>query len=61
MKKTIETIVSLEEMKNFCREHNLCSQVAELNFNGDNLEGALEWVYDAHTLTKAEFTKKYFG
>lgn len=53
--------VSIEEMKDFCRKNNLCSQVAELNFEGNNLEGALTWVYDAHTMTNEEFRKKYFG
>ena len=53
--------ITIEEMKNFCKENNLCKLVAELNSDGNNLEGALQWVYDSHTMTTEEFRKKYFG
>lgn len=55
MKKTIK------EMEQFCRENNLCALVKELNYDGNNFEGALEYVYDQHTLTKDEFVRKYFA
>lgn len=52
---------NLESMKQYLREHNLASQVREFTALGASSEAAIEYVYDAHTLTKAEFNAKYFG
>jgi len=53
--------MTIEDKKNWVREHGLVDQVAELNrFAFDDLEVALDYVIDAHTLTKAEFIAKYF-
>jgi len=52
---------NLEMMKQFLREHDLTSQVREFTQCGASSEDAIEYVYDAHTLTKEEFKAKYFG
>ena len=51
----------IEEMKNFLKENNLTHLVRELVEGGCNVDGAIEWVYDSHTLGKEEFRHKYFG
>lgn len=61
MKKTTETMVTIEEMKNYIKENGWCHLVRELNFDGNSLDEALEYVYDQHTLTKEEFYNKYFA
>ena len=52
---------NLEAMKQYLREHNLVSQVREFTQCGTSSEDAIEYVYDAHTLSKEEFKAKYFG
>jgi len=61
MKKTIETQVTIEEMKNYIKENGWCHLVRELNYDGNSTEEAIEYVYDQHTLTKEEFVEKYFA
>lgn len=53
--------VSLEQKKQYLRDHNLTKFAKELNPSGSNEKGAVEYVYDQHTLSKEEFRKKYFG
>ena len=55
------TECQFEMMKQFLREHDLTSQVREFTQCGASSEDAIEYVYDAHTLTKEEFKAKYFG
>ena len=52
---------NLETKMEVIKKHNLCKMVAELNANGNNLEGAVNWVYDSIVLNKEDFRKKYFG
>lgn len=53
---------SLEMMKNFIRERGLTGQVRELVSGlGLTSADAIEYVYDAHNLSKAAFAAKYFG
>lgn len=51
---------TIEEMKNYLREHDLTSQVREFTRLGCESEAAIEYVYDAHTLSNDEFKAKYF-
>lgn len=51
----------IEEMKSFLKENNLTHLVRELVAGGSDSDGAIEWVYDSHTLSRQEFLKKYFG
>ena len=53
--------VTMEHMICYIKEHKLESLVAELNLDGDNFEGAVQWVYDGRTMSKDEFRRKYFG
>lgn len=59
----MKNIATLEEKKNYIREHNLSHLVRELNMNGskEGAESAIDWVYDSETMSKAEFRMKYFG
>ena len=53
---------NLEMMKQYIREHNLCRRVRELVEGADmDSADAIEYVYDAHTLSKSAFVAKYFG
>ena len=53
---------NLEMMKQYIREHNLCGRVRELVEGADmDSADAIEYVYDAHILSKEEFVAKYFG
>lgn len=53
---------NLEMMKQYIREHNLCGRVRELVDGADmDFADAIEYVYDAHILSKEEFVAKYFG
>lgn len=53
---------SLEMMKNYIRERGLTGQVRELVSGlGMTSAEAIEYVYDAHTLSKEVFAAKYFG
>ena len=52
----------MEVMKKYLKENNLTQQVRELVFGaGMSAEEAIEYVYDAHTLSNQEFASKYFG
>lgn len=53
---------NLEMMKNYIRERGLTGQVRELVSGIDMTPAdAIEYVYDAHTLSKSAFVAKYFG
>ena len=53
---------SIEVMKNYVREHGLTGQVRELVSGIDMTPAdAIEYVYDAHSLSKSAFAAKYFG
>lgn len=53
---------NIEMMKNYVREHGLIGQVRELVSGTDMTPAdAIEYVYDAHTLSKSAFVAKYFG
>ena len=53
---------NIEMMKNYVREHGLTGQVRELVSGIDMTPAdAIEYVYDAHTLSKSAFVAKYFG
>lgn len=55
-------MANLEMMKNYIRERGLTGQVRELVSGlGMTPADAIEYVYDAHTLSKAAFAAKYFG
>lgn len=53
---------NIEMMKQYIRENNLTGQVREL-VNGADMdsEDAIEYVYDAHVMSKKDFAAKYFG
>ena len=57
--KNVEEMKTVEEMKAYIREHNLIGQVQEFLELGSDPEGAIEYVYDSHVLTKEEFVEKY--
>lgn len=50
----------IEMMKQYVIDHHLERFVKELNSQGNNFEGALEWVYDQNTMTPQEFKRKYY-
>ena len=54
---------TIEEMKNYIKANNLTHLVREMNMDGTEAgaNAAIEYVYDGHTLSKEEFTAKYFG
>ena len=52
---------NLEAMKQYLMDHNLTSQVREFTQCGTSSKDAIEYVYDAHTMSKEDFAKKYFG
>lgn len=53
---------NIEMMKQYIRENNLTGQVRELVNGADmNSEDAIEYVYDAHVMSKKDFAAKYFG
>ena len=52
---------TMDQMVDYIKEHGLERLVAELNFDGGNFHGAVQWVYDGHTMSREEFRKKYFG
>ena len=54
MKKTVE------EMKTYIKENGYTRFVCELRSAGFDLEEAVEYVYDQHTLTREDFRAKYF-
>jgi hypothetical protein len=53
---------NIEMMKQYIRENSLTGQVREL-VNGADMdsEDAIEYVYDAHVMSKKDFAAKYFG
>lgn len=53
---------NIEMMKQYIRENNLTGQVREL-VNGADMDSkdAIEYVYDAHVMSKKDFAAKYFG
>lgn len=59
----MKNIVTLEEKKNYIREHNLSHLVKELNTDGseESTKAAIDLVYDSKTMCKADFRMKYFG
>ena len=50
----------MTEMKQYLVENNLTRFVRELVDGGFTSEGAIEYVYDQHTLSNEEFTAKYW-
>lgn len=58
----METI-TLEEKKDYLRKNNLTHLVRELNVDHskEGAEAAIKMVYDAHTMTKEDYRKKYYG
>ena len=52
---------NLEAMKDYLREHNLTKQVIEFTQCDVDSENAIEYVFDAHTMTSEEFKAKYFN
>lgn len=60
---TMKTAITLEEKKDFIREHNLSHLVRELNIDHskEGAEAAIEMVYDQKTMTKEDYRMKYFG
>lgn len=57
---SVEEKSKIEMMKEYVKEHHLERFVKELNSQGNNFEGALEWVYDQNTMTPEEFKEKYY-
>jgi len=51
----------LEMMKQYLRDNNLTSQVREFTQIGVTAEGAIEYVYDAHTMSREDFKAKYLN
>lgn len=51
----------IEEMKSYLKENGLAHLVKELVDGGIDVDGAVEYVYDSHTLEKEAFVAKYFG
>ena len=51
---------AMTEMKQYLVENNLTRFVRELVDGGFTSEGAIEYVYDQHTLSNEEFTAKYW-
>lgn len=52
--------ITIEEKKRFLKENNLTHLVRELaEYEGS--EYAINYVYDAHTISRDEFRKKYWG
>ena len=52
---------SIGEMKEYIKKNNLTHLVRELVGGDVEPEGAIEYVYDSHTLGKEQFIEKYFG
>lgn len=51
---------TFEEMKQYILDNNLSHLVRELTHNAEStVKSAVEYVYDAHTMTNFEFAAKY--
>lgn len=53
---------NIELMKDYVKKNNLTHLVRELVFglDMDDVNAAIEYVYDSHVLDKEQFVNKYF-
>lgn len=55
--------MNIEKMKDWIKERGLASQVIELTGGSTDeikINVAIQYVYDAHTMSKQDFKEKYF-